>query len=64
MMLIRLMRWIGLWLLCWVALPVYAAACTNLKPVHQLEDLLLQLHNNLDSDCLFQMTAEELSAAW
>ena len=48
MMLIRSMRWIGLLLLCWVALPVYAAACTDLKPVHKLEDLLAQLYAHLD----------------
>ncbi|MFD1245099.1 hypothetical protein [Paralysiella testudinis] len=55
---------IGLMLWLVFAMPAYAAACTNLKPVHSLDDLLLQLYNNLDSDCLFQMTAQELSFAW
>ena len=42
----------------------YAEGCRNLKPVHNLEDLLLQLQHNLDSDCIFRMSAKELSDAW
>ena len=42
----------------------YAEGCRNLKPVHNLEDLLLQLQHNLDSDCIFRMSARELSDAW
>ena len=42
----------------------YAEGCKNLRPVHNLEDLLLQLQHNLDSDCIFRMSARELSDAW
>ena len=42
----------------------YAEGCKNLRPVHNLEDLLLQLQHNLDSDCIFRMSAGELSNAW
>ena len=42
----------------------YAEGCRNLKPVHNLEDLLLQLQHNLDSDCIFRMSTRELSDAW
>ena len=42
----------------------YAEGCRNLKPVYNLEDLLLQLQHNLDSDCIFRMSARELSDAW
>ena len=42
----------------------YAEGCRNLKPVHNLENLLLQLQHNLDSDCIFRMSARELSGAW
>ena len=42
----------------------HAEGCKNLRPVHNLEDLLLQLQHNLDSDCIFRMSARELSDAW
>ncbi len=42
----------------------YAEGCRNLSPVHNLEELLLQLQHNLDSDCIFRMSARELSVAW
>ena len=40
------------------------AACQNLKPVHKLKDLLQQLHTNLDSNCILEMTDAELEEAW
>ena len=40
------------------------AACRNLKPVHELKDLLQQLHTNLDSNCILEMTDGELEETW
>ena len=39
-------------------------ACRNLKPVHELKDLLQQLHTNLDSNCILEMTDGELEETW
>ena len=39
-------------------------ACHNLKPVHELKDLLQQLHTHLDSNCILEMTDAELEEAW
>ena len=39
-------------------------ACRNLKPVHELKDLLQQLHTNLNSNCILEMSDAELEEAW
>ena len=39
----------------------YAEGCRNLKPLHHLEVMLLQLQHRLDSDCMFIRMAMELS---
>ncbi len=38
--------------------------CHGLHKVTDIDDLLLQVYNNLDSHCLFYMPREELSKAW
>ena len=38
--------------------------CRHLKPVHELKDLLQQLHANLDSNCILQMSDAELEQVW
>lgn len=38
--------------------------CRGLKPINNLDELLYQFYINLDSDCLFKMSAEELEKIW
>lgn len=38
--------------------------CKNLAPVNNIDDLLYQMHSNLDSHCLFRMPAAELERIW
>lgn len=38
--------------------------CQNFKKINDVDDLLYQMYRNLDSDCLFKMPVEELSAIW
>ena len=40
------------------------APCKGLKPVNNLDELLYQFYINLDSDCLFEMSTEELEKIW
>ena len=35
-------------------------ACKNLAKIKGIDDLLFQMHSNLDSYCLFEMPTEEL----
>ncbi len=35
--------------------------CHGLQKINDIDDLLLQVYNNLDSHCLFYMPREELS---
>jgi len=40
------------------------APCKGLKPYNNLDELLYQFYINLDSDCLFEMSVEELEKIW
>lgn len=50
---------LGIAVALFLCLPRNAAAegkmCTNLKEIHNLDELLYQFYINLDSDCLFTM---------
>ena len=39
-------------------------ACSSLKTIQTTDDLLQQIHSELGSTCLFDLTAAELEAAW
>ncbi|MDR2945561.1 MAG: hypothetical protein LBV79_02280 [Candidatus Adiutrix sp.] len=41
-----------------------AMPCKGLKPYNNIDELLFQIHANLDSDCLFTMPVEELEKIW
>ncbi|MDR2947148.1 MAG: hypothetical protein LBV79_10450 [Candidatus Adiutrix sp.] len=41
-----------------------SAPCRGLRPYKDLEDLLYQFYINLDSDCLFRMSLNELEEIW
>jgi hypothetical protein len=38
--------------------------CRGLKPINSLHDLLYRFYINLDSDCLFKMTTEDIEKVW
>lgn len=38
--------------------------CRGLKPINNLDELLYQIYINLDSDCLYDMSASELEKIW
>lgn len=38
--------------------------CSHLYPIRQPEDFVQQMYAHLDSDCLFQLSAEELEKIW
>ncbi|WP_143325945.1 hypothetical protein [Vandammella animalimorsus] len=40
------------------------AACKNLAPIKDIDDLLYQMYSNLDSQCLFEMPTSELEEIW
>lgn len=39
-------------------------SCNNLYPISQPEDFVKQAYANLNSDCLFEMSAKDLQASW
>lgn len=38
--------------------------CQNLKKIKDIDDLLYQMHSNLDGDCLFKMPSKKLAKIW
>lgn len=40
------------------------AECRNLGKVNDIDDLFFQMYSNLDSNCLFEIPAEELESIW
>lgn len=57
----------------WCASPVALAAepstspyqnCQNLKKIKDIDDLLYQMHSNLDGDCLFKIPSKKLAKIW
>ncbi|SOD69056.1 hypothetical protein SAMN02746062_01507 [Alysiella filiformis DSM 16848] len=57
----------------WCASPAALAAepstspyqnCQNLKKIKDIDDLLYQMHSNLDGDCLFKIPSKKLAKIW
>ena len=63
-------------LLCFISATAYAedhapaavteetAPCKGLKPFNNIDELLYQFYINMESDCLFEMSVEELEKVW
>lgn len=47
-----------------VAFDAKSAPCKGLKAFNNLDELLYQLHINLESDCLYKMDPKELAKIW
>lgn len=43
------------------SLPTYSGTCDNIKPAHNIHELLFQVYTHLDDRCLYFMPTEELS---
>ena len=41
-----------------------SAPCKDLKPFNNIDELLYQFYINLESDCLFEMSVDELEKVW
>ncbi|WP_347484336.1 hypothetical protein ABFV80_002081 [Vandammella animalimorsus] len=39
-------------------------SCKNLEKIKDIDDLLYQMHSNLDSQCLFKIPAKDLESIW